>query len=206
MAVAGAPEPVAAGRRPALRALVIAMVLGLTAGCTAGVQTGADPADEPSGATSAPQQDQEAAPPDTRATADADLTDAGTAPVEETDLPDDDHSAVRSVVEGFPVELLPLPEDAMILVTSAVPVGSADVQEVSLNLRTRSSATAVMELYRESLTAAGFTEVPPETPHDQLADESTFTRSGGDELVSIGVLDSDGLRSVTIGGRLRTDG
>lgn len=114
----------------------------------------------------------------------------------------DEHSEVGDVVEGFPVELLPLPPEAVILVTSAVPVGEAGVQEVSLNVRTPATAAEVMDLYRAALLGAGFAEVP--VASTSLAAESTFTRSGGDELVSIGVLDADGVRTVTIGGRVRT--
>lgn len=116
----------------------------------------------------------------------------------------DAYSEVGDLVAGFPIELLPVPSDAVILVTSAVPVGDADVQEVSLNLRTAATAEALLELYRDALTSAGFTEVTAETSGSDLAAEVTFVRSGGDEVVSIGVLDVDGGRTVTIGGRVRT--
>ncbi|MCL3862180.1 hypothetical protein [Actinotalea sp. K2] len=118
----------------------------------------------------------------------------------------DQHSEVGSLVEGFPVDLLPLPQDAVILVTSAVPVGDADVQEVSLNLRTAMSSDEILTTYRDALTAAGFAELPETSPQSDLAVESTFTRSGGDELVSIGVLDTDSGRTVSIGGRIRSQG
>ncbi|MHA3947837.1 hypothetical protein [Cellulomonas bogoriensis] len=116
----------------------------------------------------------------------------------------DSHAEVGDLVAGFPVELLPLPGDAVLLVTSAVPVGSAEVQEVSLNLRTGLAAEDVMELYRGTLLEAGFEEAPAVEPAEQVVAETLFTRSGGDELVSIGVLDVDGGRTVTIGGRVHT--
>lgn len=116
----------------------------------------------------------------------------------------DEFSQVGDLVEGFPIELLPVPGDAVILVTSAVPVGDADVQEVSLNLRTAATAAELLDLYREALTAAGFSEVTAETADSDLAAQVTFVRSGGDEVVSIGILDVDGARTVTIGGRVRT--
>lgn len=117
----------------------------------------------------------------------------------------DEFSEVGELVDGFPIELLPVPGDAVILVTSAVPVGEADVQEVSLNLRTSATADDLLELYRTALTAAEFTEVTAETSNSDLALDVTFVRSSGDEVVSIGVLDIDGARTVTIGGRVRTD-
>lgn len=116
----------------------------------------------------------------------------------------DEYSVVGDLVDGFPIELLPVPRDAVILVTSAVPVGDAEIQEVSLNLRTSATATDLLELYRAALTDAGFTEVPTTSASD-LAVDVSFTRSGGDELVTIGVLDVDGARTVTIGGRVHTE-
>lgn len=115
----------------------------------------------------------------------------------------DQYSEVGDLVDGFPIDLLPVPGDAVILVTSAVPVGDADVQEVSLNLRTSATADELLELYRTALTAAGFSEVTSQTSDSDLAVDVTFVRSDGDELVSIGVLDVDGARTVTIGGRIR---
>jgi hypothetical protein len=112
-------------------------------------------------------------------------------------------SEVGTLVAGFPVDLLPVPEDAMILVTSAVPVGDAQVREISLNLRTRLSVEELVTLYSGALESAGFALVEPVVSPEDLAAEVTFTRSGGDELVSIGILDTEGARSVTIGGRVR---
>ncbi len=116
----------------------------------------------------------------------------------------DQYSEVGQLVSGFPVDLLPVPADAVILVTSAVPVGNADdVQEVSLNLRTQAAPEDLLALYRSALTAAGFSEVTSQTSDSDLAVDVTFVRSDGDEIVSIGVLDVDGARTVTIGGRVR---
>lgn len=115
----------------------------------------------------------------------------------------DEYSEVGDLVDGFPIDLLPVPGDAVILVTSAVPVGDADVQEVSLNLRTAASAPELLDLYRQTLTAAGFVEMTGETADSDLAAQVTFVRSDGDEVVSIGILDVDGARTVTIGGRVR---
>ena len=116
----------------------------------------------------------------------------------------DEFSLVGDLVDGFPIDLLPVPRDAVILVTSAVPVGESQVQEVSLNLRTSATAADLLVLYREALTAAGFVEVP-DTSASDLAVEASFIRSGGDELIFIGVLDVDGARTVTIGGRVHTE-
>jgi len=132
------------------------------------------------------------------ATADADDSgDDGSSLV--TSAPDS-RSPVGTLAPGFPVDLLPMPDDAVLLVTSAVSVGDAGVLEVSLNLQTSWKTARILTLYRESLVAAGFTEVP--AVDTALSAESTFTRSDGDEIVSVGVLDSDNGRTVTIGGRV----
>lgn len=116
----------------------------------------------------------------------------------------DGYSEVGDLVDGFPIDLLLVPSDAVILVTSAVPVGDAAVEEVSLNLRTAATADELLTLYRTSLTVAGFSEVTSQTSNSDLAVDVTFVRSDGDELISIGVLDVDGARTLTIGGRVRT--
>ena len=115
----------------------------------------------------------------------------------------DPNSTVGGLAPGFPSDLLPVPGGVEILVSSVDPVGDSSAYQVSLNLRTVLSATSILDVYRKSLTAAGFTEADRTTPDAALAAQSTFTRSGGDEVLAIGVLDRAGVRTVTIGGRLR---
>ena len=201
MARVGIPptaRPSHGGARAALGALTLALVLG-AAGCAGSVTDDAAPVVE---GQSVPVPTESA---DTDAGSDA-TTSLKAEPEPLVAATPDEHSEVGELVEGFPIDLLPVPADAAILVTSAVPVGEADVQEVSLNLRTTATAAELLSLYREALTSAGFTEVTPQQVSTDLAVETTFTRSGGDELVSIGVLDDDGARTVTIGGRVRTEG
>ena len=118
----------------------------------------------------------------------------------------DPNSAVGTLAPGFPADLLPVPAGAEVLVSSVELVADSNAYQVSLNLRTSLAAPDVVDVFRTSLTAAGFTEVELTAPDAALAAQSTFTRSAGDELLVIGVLDRDGLRTVTIGGRLRSDG
>ncbi|MBO1750573.1 hypothetical protein J4G33_02015 [Actinotalea sp. BY-33] len=190
---------VAARTRPRRTARLVsvlaagAVLTGLT-GCTSGGEDSGDAAGETLVTTSA------------TAEASAGPTPEPTATESETwSLPGPDgHAEVGDLVEGFPTDLLPVPSDAIVLVTSAVPVGDADVQEVSLNLRTQATAQDLVRLYRTALLEAGFTETEQPGTQSDLAAESVFTRSGGDEIVSIGVLEVDGGRTVTIGGRIRT--
>lgn len=187
-----------ARRERAAGSVVVALAVGLAlVGTTAGCARSA---------TDATAGDEQAQALADSGTADPTAATELTAPSPEpmvTGSPDA-FSQVGDLVEGFPIDLLPVPSDSVILVTSAVPVGDADVQEVSLNLRTSATAAELLALYRTALTAAGFTEVTSQTSDSDLAVDVTFVRSGGDELVSIGVLDIDGARTVTIGGRVRT--
>lgn len=115
----------------------------------------------------------------------------------------DPHADVGDLVPGFPVDLLPVPDDAVILVTSAVPVGDAEVREISLTLRTGETVAVLARRYRDALLGHGFTEVDQETAATELAAELVFVRSGADEVVSIGILEDGAGRSVTVGGRIR---
>jgi len=117
----------------------------------------------------------------------------------------DPHSTVGGLAAGFPTKLLPVPDGVEVLVSSVVPVSDSTAYEVSLNVRTVLTAAEIVDIYRKSLIGAGFIEANQSAADPALAAQSTFTRSGGDELLVIGVLDRDGVRTVTIGGRLRKD-
>lgn len=166
-------------------------LLALAGGCSPAPMTADDP---PASELEAPEVAEQPLAAD---------SDIASAPEPLVTATPDEFSLVGDLVDGFPIDLLPVPGDAVILVTSAVPVGDADVQQVSLNLRTSATADDLLDLYRSALTEAGFTEVPNTSASD-LAVDATFVRSGGDELISIGVLDVDEARTVTIGGRVHT--
>ena len=117
----------------------------------------------------------------------------------------DPHSTVGGLIPGFPTKLLPVPDGVEVLVSSVEPISGSTAFQVSLNLRTVLTAAQIVDVYRKTLTGAGFTEANQSATDPALAEQSTFTRSGGDELLVIGVLDRDGVRTVTIGGRLRKD-
>ncbi|GAA3820422.1 hypothetical protein GCM10022273_33790 [Cellulomonas soli] len=116
----------------------------------------------------------------------------------------DTYSAVGALVEGFPSDLVPVPEGAEVLVSAAEPVDGSDLVEISLNLRSAQDAPGLLEAVRAPLVAAGFTEAPVGTPEAGLAAQSTFSRSDGTELLVVGVLDRDGERTLTLGGQVRT--
>jgi len=52
-----------------------------------------------------------------------------------------------------------------------------------------------------SLTGAGFTQSPVASPPAGVAAQSTFARGAG-EVVTVAVLDRDGVRTLTLGGRI----
>ncbi|MCC2308590.1 hypothetical protein [Cellulomonas chengniuliangii] len=114
----------------------------------------------------------------------------------------DQHSAVGAVPEGFPHDLLPTPEDAEILVSTMQPVEGADLTTISLNLRSAQDAAALVDGLRQPLLASGFAEATPAQAEPGLAAQTTFVRGDG-EMLLVGVLDRDGVRTLTLGGRLR---
>ncbi|MET0787652.1 MAG: hypothetical protein ABWY33_00300 [Cellulomonas sp.] len=113
------------------------------------------------------------------------------------------HSAVGELVAGFPATLVPVPEGADVLVSSAEPVDGTDLTEISLNLRTGQDAAGLLAAVRAPLVAAGFTEATPPAAEPGLAAQSTFSRGDGSELLVVGILDRDDERTLTLGGRVR---
>ncbi|MBO0900128.1 hypothetical protein J1G42_08975 [Cellulomonas sp. zg-ZUI222] len=162
--------------RPTTPALVAALALGtvLSAGCT--TTPGPTPTSSPSAASATPTPGE---------------------PLLTDDITED--SAVGTLAPGFPTDLVPVPPDAEILVSSAEPVTDG-VLRISLNVRTGQDTAALLDAVRAPLVGAGFAEAPPAVPEPGLAAQTTFARSDGAELVVVGILDRDGLRTMTLGG------
>ncbi|TQL03941.1 hypothetical protein FBY24_3051 [Cellulomonas sp. SLBN-39] len=109
-----------------------------------------------------------------------------------------EHTAVGELVEGFPTGLVPVPDGAEVLVSSAEQLEDGRWR-ISLNLRTDQDVAGLVAAVRDPLVAAGFTE-QADTPEDGLAARSTFARGDAGELLVVGVLDRDGVRTLTLGG------
>lgn len=129
------------------------------------------------------------------------------APTAATPSPDEtlltgDHgtaSTVGTLAPDFPTDLLPVPDGAEVLVSSAQPTPDG-LLRLSLNVRTAQDAAGLLDAVRGPLVAAGFTEAAPPQPEAGLAAQATFSRSDGAELLVVGVLDRDGERTMTLGG------
>ena len=84
------------------------------------------------------------------------------------------------------------------------PVDGTDLTEVSLNLRTDAGhRRAARRPSARRCVAAGFVEDAPPAAEPGLAAQSTFSRGDGSELLVVGILDRDGERTLTLGGRVR---
>ncbi|MBO9555816.1 hypothetical protein [Cellulomonas sp.] len=118
--------------------------------------------------------------------------------------PDAGGSTVGGLAEGFPADLVPVPQGAVVLVSSAEPVATTDLVQISLNLRTEQDTDGLMAAVRAPLVAAGFVEGAPPVVEPGLAAQSTFSRGDGSELLVVGVLDRDDERTLTLGGKVRT--
>ncbi|MGY4642746.1 hypothetical protein [Cellulomonas sp. URHB0016] len=117
---------------------------------------------------------------------------------------DSDVSAVGELADGFPTDLVPVPPGATVLVSSADPVPTTELVQISLNVRTAQDTAGLMDAVRTPLLAAGFVEGAPPVVEPGLAAQSTFSRSDGSELLVVGVLDRDEERTLTLGGKVRT--
>ena len=118
--------------------------------------------------------------------------------------PEDTGSTVGGRADGFPADLVPVPAGATVLVSSAEPVPTTDLVQISLNLRTAQDTAGLMAAIRAPLVAAGFAEGVPPVVEPGLAAQSTFSRGDGSELLVVGVLDRDDERTLTLGGKVRT--
>ncbi len=176
-----APRPTRA--HPGVAVVALVLVLGAS---TAACSTSAPGRDTPSGSavavlTPAPSPTETLLPDGTDATS----------------------SAVGELVAGFPADLVPVPEGAEVLLSSAEPVEGTDLTEVSLNLRTPQDTAGLLDAVRGPLVAAGFTEAAPPAAEPGLAAQATFVRGDGSELLVLGILDRDGQRTLTLGGQVR---
>lgn len=122
-------------------------------------------------------------------------------------LPEDQAtgSAVGTLAPDFPTALLPVPDGATILVSSATAVPGSDLVDVSLNLRTDQSTQQLLAAIRKPLLAAGFTQTEPADEEPDLAAQASFTRDDGNERIILGILDLDGTRTLTLSGRVDPD-
>lgn len=111
-------------------------------------------------------------------------------------------ASAGELVDGFPTALVPVPDGAEILLSSAEPQDDGSVA-ISLNLRSDQDATGLVDAIRGPLLAAGFAELAPSQPDPILAAQASFARSDGAEFVLVGVLDRDEVRTLTLGGKVR---
>lgn len=113
-------------------------------------------------------------------------------------------SAVGDLAAGFPSDLVSPPEGSEILVSSADTDAATGLTTISLNLRSPLATDQLVQAVRDQLVAAGFAETVVDPGSTGLAATSTFVRGdGAAELLTLGVLDRDGVRTLTLGGTVR---
>ena len=111
-------------------------------------------------------------------------------------------AAVGTLAPGFPSELLPVPDDATVLLSSAQPVADSDLVSISLNLRSTQSTKDLLAAISAPLKKAGFTRSDPDDLEPDLAAQASFTRHDGEEHILLGILDHDGVRTLTLSGQV----
>lgn len=166
-------------RRPTTTALVLAVVVLGSAGCTG--DDGAAPTGSATATAPAPAPTESLLP-----------------------SPTSTGSAVGDLAAGFPSDLVQPPEGSEILVSSAEADAATGLTTISLNLRSPLATDQLVQAVRDQLVAAGFAETVVDPGTTGLAASSTFVRGdGGAELLTLGVLDRDGVRTLTLGGTVR---
>lgn len=108
-------------------------------------------------------------------------------------------SAVGHLVGNFPVSVIPVPPGATVTgsAASAEPAGLM----VSLTGTSPAPVAALLRFYRGTLTAAGFT-ASTGAVLPKGAQGAVYSRSGGDEMLLLAIVDRGPLRSFSIGGTL----
>jgi hypothetical protein len=181
------PDPSGRPARQRLRALAASATVAVLAGALAFACTPA-----PSGRLGTPT--------------DEDLPTAAPSPA--ATLPTyDPATAVGGYAPGFPRDLLPAPEDAVVVASSAAP-GTGPLTDVTLNLTTPRTAQEVLGQLGDQLGALGFARTDTATATGLTA-QTAFTRrtAGADaaadpvvETLLVGVLDDGDQRLVTVSG------
>lgn len=125
-------------------------------------------------------------------------TSASPAPTDDLLSADNGTSQVGELVANFPTDLLPVPDGATILVSSAEQFEATE-WEISLNVRSSKTTDELLDQIRQPLIAAGFTEQAPGHTAVGLAAQTSFTRAEG-EVITVGILDGGSTRTATAGG------
>lgn len=162
-------------RATVVRAVVATAAATLAvAGCS-----GDEPADQPTAASSAP------APTSSTETA------AEPAP---TDSATD--AEVGGLVEGFPTDVVPVPDGAEVTLSAVVPAEGG--RQVSLAGTTSQAPEEIVAFYTEALAAQEFTVA--DTPRPEGVAGATFTRADGTEVLVLTVVTVDAVQQFSIGG------
>jgi len=106
--------------------------------------------------------------------------------------------ATGELVEGFPVDVIPVVPDATITVSSVVPLEGARM--VSLSGTTTVPADQVLGFYRTSLVGQGFVETAAGQPAGFPT--ATFSRANGADLIVVAVSTVAGVQTFTVGGTM----
>ncbi len=178
--------------RPLVVLPVAVLLAAGTAGCS-GTPTPLQPA--ATGQPTAPVTEQPTETPTEQTTEQPDARATGGGSGDGTS-----RTARGELVDGFPTDVVPVPEGATITLSSLVRDG--DVLAVSVAGETTASAEEVIGAARRRLREQGFDEA--EAPQPDGGAAATFVRSDGAENISVTVLPEDGVSRFTVGGQLVT--
>lgn len=178
-----------------LRKALAAVALGAAAMTASGCSGAAEPAD-PQASTAAPAAAQSTRsgtagmqPSDSAVPATATATPTAT-PTAQT--------AVKKLVEGFPLAAVPLMEKAQIQVSSTEKAGPVSLASMTASITAGSAE--VLDYYTKAFTAQGFTAQPGDAVDGVPL--KTFVRTGGQEVATVSVIEEAGTATFTVGATL----
>lgn len=176
----------------ALRKALAALALGAAAMTASGCSGAADPQAStaaPAAAQSTPSGTAGMQPSDSAVPATATATPTAT-PTAQT--------AVKKLVEGFPLAAVPLMEKARIQVSSTEKAGPVSLASMTASITAGSAE--VLDYYTKAFTAQGFTAQPGDAVDGVPL--KTFVRTGGQEVATVSVIEEAGTATFTVGATL----
>lgn len=185
------PNPPSRHGTQTLRKAMAAVALGAAAMTASACSGAAEPADpQASTAASSTAQSTPSGPAGMQPSGSAVPATATATPTAQT--------AVKKLVEGFPLAAVPLMDKAELQVSSTEQAGPVSLASMTASITAGSAE--VLDYYTKAFTAQGFTAQPGDAVDGVPL--KTFVRTGGQEVATVSVIEEAGTATFTVGATL----